>query len=226
MNQSDFTSWNSAGGNAQAGASVTQTQLRASTGLVKVAGFEVTPDVAATLSETAPELVTRVRGVDGRDEYLTVDPAAKAAEAAKEADNAKDEEAARIELNRFVDDAAEGVMMHLNADVDFGDRTRFLIEMTRDGVPSEATLKNIAQQLHMSVDDTVEALNAVHTNMSFQLAAVCGANGVDAQAFSAWAKADRSSEMFKALQVHSNDRNVEAAWTKLVTEFKARGGVR
>jgi hypothetical protein len=55
----------------------TQVQLRAPTGLVKVAGHEVTEAVAATLAEAAPELVTRVRSADGKNEYLTVDPRSK-----------------------------------------------------------------------------------------------------------------------------------------------------
>jgi hypothetical protein len=140
---------------------------------------------------------------------------------------AADAEKAKTELNRFADDAAEGVMMHVNSEVSFEDRTRFLIEMTRDGQPSTATLQRISEQLHLPVGETVDALNAITTNISFQLGALCGAHGVDAQAFSAWAKEPaRKEEAFRAMQHHANARDVEGAWTGMVQAFKARGGVR
>jgi hypothetical protein len=223
-NTSDYASYQQNGGAAQARPSATRVQMAAKTGLVKVAGFEVTEAAAATLSETAPDLVTRVRSAEGKDEYLTVDPAIKEAEAAKATADAATEEAARVELNRFADDAAEGVAMHIASDVAFADQTRLLLELHRDGAPSAGTLQRVAEQLHMSVSDTVDALNAVTTNTSLQLQALCNARGVDAQAFSSWMKETRGTEMFKAVQVHAQDRDVLGAWSKHVEAFKARGG--
>jgi hypothetical protein len=84
---------------AQSKPSITSVQLAAKTGLVKIGGYEVTPEVAATLTEVAPG--------------LTKDPAIKAAEAAKEADNAKDEEVTREEANRHPGEI-EGYHQHIN----------------------------------------------------------------------------------------------------------------
>jgi hypothetical protein len=215
--------FNSHSGNAQVAPAVNSVQLRAPTGRVMVAGHSVTPEVAATLAETAPELVTRVRGVDGKDEYLTVDPAVKAAEAAKEADNAKDEEAKREEINRFVDDAAEGVAMHIANEVSLSDRTQLLWQLHSTGTVSGPTMQRVAEQMHLSVDEAAEALNAVHLNHSLQVATLCGAKGVDAQAFAGWAKNNRSTEMFRAVQIQANERDFVRAWSGLVDEFKARG---
>jgi hypothetical protein len=74
-----ITTFNSATGPAAHRNNSTQVQLRAPTGLVKVGDFEVTPEVAQTLTEAAPEMF--------------VDPSVKAAEAALEADKARSEEA-------------------------------------------------------------------------------------------------------------------------------------
>ena len=63
-----LTTFNSASGPATHRQNATQVQLRSPTGLVKVAGFEVTPEVAQTLTEAAPEMF--------------VDPSVKAQEAA------------------------------------------------------------------------------------------------------------------------------------------------
>jgi hypothetical protein len=219
----NLSTWNSHGGNAQTSPKVTSVQMLAKTGLVKVAGHEVTEEVAATLAETAPDLVTRVRGADGKDEYLTVDPAAKAAEAAKEADNAKDEEAKGAEINRFVDDAAEGVAMHIANEVSLSDRTQLLWQLHSTGTVSGPTMQRVAEQMNLSVDEAAEALNAVHTNHSFQVATLCGAKGVDAQGFATWAKTNRATEMFRAVQIQANERDFVRAWSGLVDEFKARG---
>jgi hypothetical protein len=69
--------------------------------------------------------------------------------------------------------------------------------------------------MFLPVDQAVEALNAIHTNHSFQVATLCGAKGVDAQAFSTWAKTSRSTEMFHAVQVQANERDFIRAlvWT-------------
>jgi hypothetical protein len=172
----------------------------------------VTPETEATLRKQAPDLF--------------VAPEVRAAEAAKVAGNAKDEEATRPELNRYRDDAVEGVAMHISNDVDFGDQTRLLWELHSTGQVTEATLNRVADQLHLSVGETVEALNAISTHSSLQLAALCGAAGVDAQAFSAWMKQDHSTAMFKAVQVATQERDIQRAWGSHIAAFKARGGVR
>jgi hypothetical protein len=220
----NLSTWNSHGGNAQVTSPVTSVQMLERTGRVMVAGHSVTEEVAATLAETAPDLVTRVRGADGKDEYLTVDPAAKAAEAAKEADNAKDEEAKREEINRFVDPEAEAASLHVNSDVSLSDRTQLLWQLHSTGTVNGPTLQRVAEQMFLPVDQAVEALNAIHTNHSMQVATLCGAKGVDAQGFAAWAKTNRATEMFRAVTIQANERDFVRAWSGLVDEFKARGG--
>jgi hypothetical protein len=81
----------------------------------------------------------------------------------------------------------------------------------------------VAEQMFLPVDQAVDALNAIHTNHSMQVATLCGAKGVDAQAFAGWAKNNRSTEMFRAVQVQANERDFVRAWSGLVEEFKARG---
>jgi hypothetical protein len=207
-----LSTFNSGAGAAQNGAAGHQVQLRASDGLVQVGAYRVEPGVAETLRAQAPEMF--------------VAPEVKAAEAQKEADNAKDAEAEREEINRYKDDAVEGVAMHIANDVDFGDQTRLLWELHSTGAVSTGTLNRVADQLRLSVSDTVDAINAISTHSSLQLAAMCGAAGVDAAAFSDWMKKDHSTEMFKAVQVATQDRDIVRAWGSHIAAFKARGGVR
>jgi hypothetical protein len=89
---------------------------------------------------------------------------------------------------------------------------------------STSTINKFADQMHMSVADTIDAVNALHTNTSLQLAAMCKANGVDAQAFSTHMKTYHSTDMFKAIQVHSQERDMVRAWSGHIASFKARGG--
>ena len=55
-NTSDFASYNTGAGPATHGSSTLRVQLHQPTGLVKVAGHEVTPEVAETMQRTSPEL--------------------------------------------------------------------------------------------------------------------------------------------------------------------------
>jgi hypothetical protein len=206
--------WNSHSGNAQVTPKVTAVQLKAPTGLVKVPGMneEVTPAVLETMKATSPELF--------------LEPEAKAAKQAEATDAAADaaaEEAKREEINRFVDDAAEGVAMHIANEVSLSDRTQLLWQLHSTGTVSGPTMQRVAEQMHLSVDEAAEALNAVHTNHSMQVATLCGARGVDAQAFAGWAKTNRATEMFRAVQIQANERDFVRAWSGLVDEFKARG---
>ena len=193
---------------------VTSVQLQAPTGLVKVPGtvHEVTPEVLEKMKETSPDLF--------------LEPEAKAAkqvEAAAEEADAAAEEAKRVEINRFVDDAAEGVAMHISNEVSLSDRTQLLWQLHSTGTVSGPTMQRVAEQMFMSVDEAAEALNAVHTNHSMQVATLCGAKGVDAQGFASWAKTNRATEMFRAVTIQANERDFVRAWSGLVDEFKARG---
>ena len=114
--------------------------------------------------------------------------------------------------------------MHIANDVDFSTQTRLLLELHRDGAVSNGTLQSASEQLHMSVDETVAALNAVTVNANGQLQALCNARGVDPVAFSDYMKTHRATEMFKAVQVHTQERDFVRAWGHHVDAFKARGG--
>jgi hypothetical protein len=210
----NLSTWNSQGGDTTVAPKVTSVQLQAPTGLVKVPGMnhEVTPEVLEKMKETSPELF--------------IEPEAKAAQKVEAADAAADaaaEEAKRAEINRFVDDAAEGVAMHIANEVSLSDRTQLLWQLHSTGTVSGPTMQRVAEQMNLSVDEAAEALNAVHTNHSFQVATLCGAKGVDAQGFATWAKTNRATEMFRAVQIQANERDFVRAWSGLVDEFKARG---
>src|SRR3984957_15380900 len=92
---------------ATQGSSTVRVQLRHNDGLVKVGDYETPPEVAEALRQQLPEAL--------------VEPAVKEAQAAQAAATAKAEEAALADINRFVDDAAEGVAMHISNDVAFSD---------------------------------------------------------------------------------------------------------
>jgi hypothetical protein len=212
-NSGGLHTFNSGNGVSTVAPSTTSVQLQAPTALVKVPGtsHEVTPEVLEKMRGTSPEL------------FLEPEvKAAQKAEATNAAADAAAEEAKREEINRFVDDAAEGVAMHISNDVDLSTRTRMLLELTRDGQPSQQTLQRFSEQMHMSIDDTVQAINAVNANTSMQLNAYCNAKGVDAQSFTTYMKTYRQTEMFRCVQIHA-ERDLERAWGMEVAAFKARG---
>jgi hypothetical protein len=196
------------GGTTQAPSTI-RTQLHADTGLVKVGDYETTPEAAATLQKQAPGLFEA--------------PEVKQAEQAAAEKAEADAEAERAELNRFADDAAEGAAMHIANDVAFADQVALLNQLYTKGQVSEATLNRVADQLHMSVDDTVAALNAVTVNANGQLTALCNTKGVNAQDFSSWMKATRPSDMFKAVQIHLQERDFVRAYGRHLDAYKARG---
>jgi hypothetical protein len=210
VNQPGLTRYNSGvAGGAVTRQNVQSVQLAAPTGLMPIAGSHVTPAVLETMKGTSPELF--------------VAPEVKAAEVkAVEAVAAK-ETADRVELNRYRDDAVEGVAMHIASDVQFADQVRVLHELHTTGTVSEPTLNRVADQLHLSVSETVDALNAITTHSNLQLAALCGAAGVDSQAFAGWMKQHHSTELFKAVQVATQGRDIQRAWGSHIAAFKARG---
>jgi hypothetical protein len=208
----NLQTFNSGSGNATVSPAVNSVQLKAPTGLVRVPGttLDVTPDVLETMRTTSPELFEA-------PEVAKAEAKAAVTDAAKEAADLAD-------LNKFADPAVEGVHMHISNEVEFGDQVRLLHELHTTGTVSTSTINRFADQMHMSVNDTIDAVNALHTNTSLQLAAMCKANGVDAQAFSSYMKTYHSADMFKAIQVHSQERDMVRAWSGHIASFKARGG--
>jgi hypothetical protein len=148
--------------------------------------------------------------------YRAMDRAAIEATAAAEV-------AARVALNTHPVEAIEASHQHLLGEVDFATQTRLLLELSRDGQPSRQTLERAAEQLGQSVDDAIETINRVNTGTSLQMAALCNARGVDPVAFSEYMKANRATEMFRCVQIATQDRDLERAWGVDVEAFKARG---
>jgi hypothetical protein len=221
-----LSTFNSATGPATQRPGYESVQMLARTGLVTVAGHQVTEEVAATLAETAPDLVTRVRGVDGRDEYLTVAPSTRAAEANKaEADAAK-EEADRVALNRHSDDSSEAAHMMFVGEVPNTEAIALLVQMHRDGAPSESTLHSVSERMGLTRDQGAASLNKMAAGVQNQLSALATAHGVNADEFADWMRSSRREESLKALTTHVMSRDVFGAWNNHLTDFVARGNKR
>jgi Holliday junction resolvasome RuvABC ATP-dependent DNA helicase subunit len=109
----------------------TQVQLRAPTGLVKVGGFEVTPEVAQTLTEAAPEMFV----------------APKAAEAAKVADAAREDAAKTEELGRHADDTLEAYHQHVVGEVSQQNLIGLMVYGQKGETPPADLLKTISDQM-------------------------------------------------------------------------------
>jgi hypothetical protein len=218
-----YASYNTGGGPATQRSPITQVQMAAKTGLVTVAGHQVTEDVAATLAETAPDLVTRVRGVDGKDEYLTVDPAVKAAEAAKEADNAKDEEATREDLNRHPDDQIEAAHQHFVGEVSTQNQIALLVAAHRGEAPSSELLSRIASEMHEPLDRTIDKINAISMATQAQFTVLARSMGLDADKAADWIKDHRKDSAMAAAQAHGLRRDL-LAWRPLLEDYRRATG--
>jgi hypothetical protein len=141
----------------------------------------------------------------------------RAAEAAAEAND-------RTKLNRFDDPAVEAMAKHIRDKVDIRDRTAAIHNWHSTGQPSAALIKRQAEQLNMSVDDTVEAIHAVSAHLKLQIVKMCSAHGVDAEDFIKWVHTHRRNEVLQAVLVHSLERDMVRAWAGHIAAFKASGG--
>ena len=143
-----LTTYNSGSGmGATHRQSATQVQLRAPTGLVKVGDFEVTPEVAQTLTEAAPEMF--------------VDPSVKAAEAALEADKARSEEATREDLNRHPDDQIEAAHQHFVGEVSQQNQIALMVYAHKGEAPPADLIKTIADEMHVPLHEAIDKVNAI-----------------------------------------------------------------
>jgi hypothetical protein len=207
----ELSTWNAAGQHNQAPAS-TSVQLHQDDGLVRVKGFEVKPEVAERLQKAAPSLF-----VSDED---------KALEAAKEADNAKDQDALRESLARHSDDQAEAAHMMFVGEVPTPEAIALLVQMHRDGAPSDSTLHKVGEAMGLTPDQAVTTLNKMAGGVQNQLTALATAHGVDPEEFSGWMRASRREESLKAMTTHVLSRDVFGAWNSHLVDFKARGGKR
>jgi hypothetical protein len=224
VNQSGYASFNT-GSNApaQASSGTSRVQLRAPTGLVRVAGHEVTEAAAATLAETAPELVTRVRHADGKDEYLTVDPAAKAKEAAKEADTARAEEITREDLNRHPDDQIEAAHQHFVGEVSTQNQIALMVAAHRGEVPSNELLNRIASEMHEPLHVAIDKVNAISMATQAQFTVLARSMNLDADKAADWLREHRKNSAMVAAQAHGLRRDL-LAWKPLLADYRAATG--
>jgi hypothetical protein len=205
-----YASYNTGGGPAIQRSPVTQVQMAARTGLVTVAGHQVTEDVAATLQETAPELFEA--------------PEAQAERTRNEATDLAKAEADRLDLNTHPDSDIEGAHMLFTHEVPEAEQIALLVQMHRDGAPSTSTLHRVAQAMGLSVDQAVDKLNGMSIGVQAQLKAFTNARGVDDVQFSEWMRSSRREESLKALTTHVMQRDLVGAWGKHIADFAARTG--
>jgi hypothetical protein len=208
-NTSDFASFNTGAGPATHGTSITRVQLHQPTGLVKVAGFEVRPEVAETLAQAAPQLF--------------VDPSINAVEAAKEADNAKEEEATREDLNRHPDEQIEAAHQHFVGEVSTQNQIALLVAAHRGEDLSEALLQRIAGEMHEPLDRTIDKLNAISMATRAQFTVLARSMNLDADRAADWIKDHRKDTAMAAAQAHTLRRDL-MAWKPLLEQYRAATG--
>jgi hypothetical protein len=87
-----------------------------------------------------------------------------------------------------------------------------LVQMHRDGAPSESTLHKVAESMGLTPDEAAASLNKMSAGVQNQLSALATAHGVDADAFADWMRSSRREESLKALTTHVMSRDVFGAW--------------
>jgi hypothetical protein len=201
--------YNTGGGPATHRANATQVQLHQPTGLVKVAGFEVTPDVAQTLTEAAPELF--------------VPDEEKAAEAAKASDAAREDEAQREDLGRHADDTLEGYHQHVVGEVSPQNLIGLMVYGQRNETPPADLLKTIADQMGKPLGTAIDKVNAVIGGVHRQFTNLATAFGVNPEAAAVWLKEHRKDTAMVVSQAHFMRRDVRA-WLPLLEDYRAATG--
>jgi hypothetical protein len=184
-------------------------QLRQPTGLVKVAGFEVRPEVAETMQTTSPELF--------------IEPEDKQAEIAKAETEAQQAEADRADINTHPIPEIEAAHMHLNDMVSMQDRIALMVAGARGAAPSPSLINRIADQMHVPLDKAIDAINLVSAGTSAQFTALANAMGLDAGKAQAWIKGHRADTGTVAAQAHLMRRDVKA-WAPLLDAYRQATG--
>jgi hypothetical protein len=188
---------------------VTSVQLAAKTGLVKVGGFEVTPEVAATLAEVAPS--------------LTENPSIKAAEAALEADKAREDATTAEELGRHADDNLEAHHQHLIGEVSPQNLISLMVYGQKNETPSADLLRTIAQEMGEPLDSAIDKVNAVIGGVHRQFTNMAKAVGVDPEKAAVWLREHRKDTSMVVSQAHLMRRDVRA-WLPLLSDYQAATG--
>jgi hypothetical protein len=207
---SDFARYQQHTG-AEQGTSSTRVQIQAPTGLVKVAGFEVRPEVAETMKETSPGLF--------------IEPEAKAAQeaaAALEADKARSEEISKEELNRHPGEI-EGYHQHIVGEVSPQNLIGLMVYGQKGEAPPESLLQNIAREMGEPLGVAVDKVNLVSQGVQAQFTVLARSMGLDADKAADWIRDHRKDTAMVAAQAHFMRRDL-MAWRPLLADYQAATG--
>jgi hypothetical protein len=189
-----------------------QVQMLQPTGLVKVAGYEVTPEVAETLTKAAPS--------------LTEDPSIKAAEAARAADAAREDEAKGEDLGRHQDDNLESYHQHLVGEVSQQNLIGLMVYGQKNETPPADLLKTIAQEMGEPLGSAIDKVNAVIGGVHRQFNNLATAAGVDPEKAAVWIREHRKDTAMVVSQAHLMRRDVRGSLPLLEDYRMATGDGR
>jgi hypothetical protein len=201
--------FNSATGPATRSPSHQSVQLTARTGLVKIGGYEVTPEVAATLAEVAPS--------------LTEDPSVQQAKEAKAADAARSEEITREDLNRHPDDQIEAAHQHFVGEVSQQNQIALMVYAHRGEAPPADLIKTIADEMHVPLYEAIDKVNAISMATQAQFTVLARSMNLDADKAADWIKSHRRDTAMAAAQAHGLRRDL-LAWKPLLEDYRRATG--
>ena len=207
-NSGGLHTFNSGTGISEVTPQTTTVQLRVPDGKVQVGAYRTDAATAETLKAQTPEMFEA--------------PEVKAARAAAEAAEAAAAAEADASMNTHPDSFIEESHTQFTDVVPAQLQTELLVQMHRDGVPSNDTLNRVADALGVTVDDAVTRLNAMSAGVQAQLSVLAKARGVNPEQFANWARDNRRGESLRAMQGHVQSRSL-LSWDPLINEFKARG---
>jgi hypothetical protein len=196
---------------AQAGSSTMRVQMNQPTGLVKVNGFDVTPEVAETLTQAAPEAFQ--------------EPAAQQAKAKAEVATAAAEEATREDLNRHPDDQIEAAHQHFVGEVSTQNQIALMVAAHRGETPSHELLNRIASEMHEPLHVAIDKVNAISMATQAQFTVLARSMGLDADKAADWIREHRKDTAMVAAQAHGLRRDL-MAWKATVGRLQGRNGRR
>jgi hypothetical protein len=210
-NTSDTFRYQQNGGPSTAAPSINSVQLHQGDGLIKVAGYEVKPDVAVAekLKTVAPDLF--------------VDPSVKAAEEAKASDAAREDEAKTADLGRHADDTLEGYHQHVVGEVSQQNLISLMVYGQRGETPPTDLLKTIAGEMGEPLGTAVDKVNAVIGGVHRQFTNLATAMGVNPDEAADWLREHRKDTSMVASQAHLMRRDVRA-WLPLLSDYQAATG--
>ena len=209
---SSFASYNTGAGPATQRVNVTQVQLHQPTGLVKVLGHDVKPEVLETMKVTSPELF--------------LEPEAKAAQeaaAALEADKVRSEEITREDLNRHPDDQIEAAHQHFVGEVSTQNQIALLVTAHRGEAPSSELLNRIASEMHVPLHEAIDKVNAINMATQAQFTVLARSMNLDANKAADWIKDHRKDSAMAAAQAHGLRRDL-LAWGPLLEDYRRATG--